>query len=636
MSEHEQNTLDSTRQDAREMKQAAQTAHKAGQMSKKTAQSAQNLMNKKKKMDAVKKGAKGAKAAKDIAEGASVGGVAGAIIGALANKDIRNFLIGIVASLSIIIVAVLYALPTSGFEAAESFFGHLKTKWEESVYTSAGNIQLAKFSSAGKVVVEGIKELGDIREIAKSIANDPTDELSDSAQELLAAQFETAQKESIEKKLAVAKKKVNKRAQDIESALRHNEGDISGAIEKEVNKNGKYRNVSVNLNVDRYSLSRDGTFAVAGLYMVQDAASLNRIELTSFAKWLGWYGGKDAKEGPQKKPKKPAFTIAGVKVQVKPWYGTYLPQYLHEQRDQETHMLSGIAKGADLPMPPSRAKFMAPIKGGVKEHVVQPNELGTATDYNELMAPAVDSILTVDGTEKSDWNIREEVIRDEETGEVIAIDATVDVNLIVRPRDLPDIAKIMGLWQDDLGKDQGGMVSKLGDITMWSTSDDDGFGAISGDYSFVTGMGGLPVYRMMHNINVAFVGAPKQCTWYAADRMYQLYKDTNGEMGFDLTGYKMGNGGEWSRNALRYGFKVDKEAAVGKAMCFPPGRGYKNYPASPKYGHIAVVEEVHEDGSVRISEMWGDVANGEVKSSLITPHDAALCEYIDFTQRLKR
>jgi surface antigen len=71
-----------------------------------------------------------------------------------------------------------------------------------------------------------------------------------------------------------------------------------------------------------------------------------------------------------------------------------------------------------------------------------------------------------------------------------------------------------------------------------------------------------------------------QCTWYAYNRRYQ--------MGRPIGGY-WGNGGYWHYSASNSGFLVNHLPEVGAIF--------------EQAGHVAIVEEVGLDNSVRVSEM---------------------------------
>lgn len=80
-----------------------------------------------------------------------------------------------------------------------------------------------------------------------------------------------------------------------------------------------------------------------------------------------------------------------------------------------------------------------------------------------------------------------------------------------------------------------------------------------------------------------------QCTWWAYVRRHQL----------DLpVGSYFGDGRQWADSAMRLGYTVNTTPTVGAIIVFQPGQDG----ADGTYGHVAIVEQVHEDGSITISE----------------------------------
>lgn len=80
-----------------------------------------------------------------------------------------------------------------------------------------------------------------------------------------------------------------------------------------------------------------------------------------------------------------------------------------------------------------------------------------------------------------------------------------------------------------------------------------------------------------------------QCTWWAYVRRHQL--------GLPVGSY-FGNGQAWASSAARLGYSVDATPTVGGIIVFAPGQAG----ADLTYGHVAIVEQVHADGSITISE----------------------------------
>lgn len=105
------------------------------------------------------------------------------------------------------------------------------------------------------------------------------------------------------------------------------------------------------------------------------------------------------------------------------------------------------------------------------------------------------------------------------------------------------------------------------------------------------------VMRDASHVNVEATGTDQssasydkfQCTWWAFIRRRQIGRPV---------GTHMGNGGEWDGSARQLGLNVDLDPRAGDAIVFHPGV----HGSSPVYGHVAIVEQVHDDGSILISQ----------------------------------
>lgn len=520
--------------------------------------------------------------------------------GDFSRKMLSIFLIGLLAFTGIMSVFFTYALPSSQYEVAETYTkDYYKEKYQSGVYGSDGDINWARFVEGIKIGAEVIKDnigqalsglLGD----AFNIFNNDNQQqgiesFSEDGRELRVAQVEAVQTQTLKDKISAVQKKINARSEDITEAINDNEGDIKATLANAIKANGDYDEVEVNVSVQNNQLSDEGAAAIMGLYMVQEGGSLDDVRLSSLLKWLGYYNSIQSD--------KLDFKVFDVPCKVKTWQGTFLPQYLNEQKKEEIERYD-------------KAK----------------------TNFEDYQTAAADLIVAVDVPSLEEIPVYESQGEDEE-GNPITI-GMANVTVKIQPRELQDIADLMGLWIGDLSKDQARMMSNLSVNMISSAGTGEYYG--SGDYEWIEG-GELDAWTPMHDLYSNFVGISGQCTWYAADRLYQLNKAMGKEFGVDLTGYHMGNGGEWSANARQYGFKVDHVAAVGKAACFVPGQTMYHsgdaWAIDPVYGHIAIVEKVNPDGSILVSEFWGSVVDYKVHFSTFSKETAAQIDYIDFTQR---
>lgn len=80
-----------------------------------------------------------------------------------------------------------------------------------------------------------------------------------------------------------------------------------------------------------------------------------------------------------------------------------------------------------------------------------------------------------------------------------------------------------------------------------------------------------------------------QCTWWVYKRRHEIGLPT---------GNNLGNAQDWIVTAQRLGYWVDSTPRQYDAVVFHASQ----QGADPTYGHVAVVEHVHENGSITISE----------------------------------
>ncbi|WP_288240628.1 CHAP domain-containing protein [uncultured Bifidobacterium sp.] len=106
------------------------------------------------------------------------------------------------------------------------------------------------------------------------------------------------------------------------------------------------------------------------------------------------------------------------------------------------------------------------------------------------------------------------------------------------------------------------------------------------------------------------------CTWWAYERRHQL--------GLPVGSF-FGNGAQWAASASAMGYWVDSTPRmVGDIMVFQGGQAGSSW----GYGHVAIVEEIYADGSVRVSEMGSGFAGGFCSSRVFS--DTGNYQYIHF------
>jgi N-acetylmuramoyl-L-alanine amidase len=118
--------------------------------------------------------------------------------------------------------------------------------------------------------------------------------------------------------------------------------------------------------------------------------------------------------------------------------------------------------------------------------------------------------------------------------------------------------------------------------------------------------GGVDFSRASQSVGNSY--APGNCTWYAYERRAQLGRPV---------GSFWGNANTWAVNGMAAGFAVNNSPAPGAIM--QNGGGY---------GHVAIVEQVHPDGSVTFSDMNGVAGFNRVGTKTIDAGSAASYSYI--------
>lgn len=100
------------------------------------------------------------------------------------------------------------------------------------------------------------------------------------------------------------------------------------------------------------------------------------------------------------------------------------------------------------------------------------------------------------------------------------------------------------------------------------------------------------------------------CTWYAHGRMRYMGYDPNALMSM------RGNAKDWDWQAKDAGLRVDNRPAPGTIA------QWDSHPVWGDYGHVAVVEDVYDDGSIKISDSgWSRPPDQVYRVDVLTPDD---------------
>ena len=152
------------------------------------------------------------------------------------------------------------------------------------------------------------------------------------------------------------------------------------------------------------------------------------MNLSDFLKWLGYYrelSGANTK-----------FNLGGdsigVTAKVKTWCGTFMPQYLQEQMEQDIE-----------------AKEREIAENGGAESQMEAARKSIKTSYEQYQGPAADLLLVVDCPNFEDVQpiYRTEIAED---GSII-IHCSVSFSVAIKTRSVDTLStEIIGFWDKDL------------------------------------------------------------------------------------------------------------------------------------------------------------------------------------------
>lgn len=395
---------------------------------------------------AVKAGTDAVKSSKTLSKAAaqaSSGNVAGAGFTLLRDSKTvgtaAKFIFLPIIVLLIIIILSLYALPSVIYEPVESFSSQLKEEWEQNVYDSDQDVAISSILAAFRVTGDIVGDFAkNVWENVKSFLRtgdgkgnyaSTGDFLSNDAYELQVMGNEEAMMKTLQNKIDSCITKLSARQDDIKSAIFAESNEIKSVIRDRYSQG--YDQFYVNIDVATNDITQEEAISLLSLYTVQNNADIQGKRVSDFMKWLGWYNSWDTGVT--------SFELSdfGVTCATKTWKGTFLPQYLMEQKYQEERM------------------FGTPV-----------------TNFEEYGAPAVDLLLYVDCPSIDDLKVVKTTKRktrtvrdadgnpviDPETGAVkkesytITI-GTVNLKISIIPRDMNVLAEIAGLWVGDLSGD---------------------------------------------------------------------------------------------------------------------------------------------------------------------------------------
>ncbi len=405
--------------------------------------------------NAVRMGADAAKTAKTVgkvAAQAASGNVAGAVATLLKDpQTLKKILIIALLPVFFIVclgVFFLYALPTAIFEAVSSYFQSVGKEWEEGVYSSDGGIILAgvfeTIKAGGRIIGDAV---GGALDIVKGIwdgltswftsdsssddgsgarVDDGTETITEDGTEIYVTHEEAAEKETLLNKIQACQDKIGLRADQIKQAIL----DQHTAIDK-IFRNRFAGTYDVwdgtTINVVYNDISQAEAIRLLSAFTVIHGASLEDMNLSDFLKWLGYYREFSGAHT--------EFNLGGeigVTAKVKTWCGTFMPQYLQEQMEQDI-----AAKEHEI------------AENGGSEDQIEAERKAVKTSYEQYQGPAADLLLIVDCPNFEDVQpIYRTVVNDDGS---VTIHCSVSFSVAIKTRTVEDLStEVIGFWDKDL------------------------------------------------------------------------------------------------------------------------------------------------------------------------------------------
>lgn len=396
---------------------------------------------------AVKMGAEAAQTAKTLGKAAAQaasGNVAGAVVSLLKDpQTVRNLLIIIllpVIFLAAIIVVFLYALPTAIFETVTSYVDQVAEDWAEGVYSSDRGVFVAGFiesiKAEGRIIGDAVGAVGDFFVgiwngltswfTADSSAGGEGTRVDDNIEGLDEESIHITQNEQAEtntllEKVSACQDKISLRQEQIRNAIQSKQPEIDKIFQERFA--GTYDIWGgTTLNIMAPEISQSEAIRLLSAYTVVEGASLQDMRLSDFLKWLGYY-----RELTGNKTK---FNLGGdtlyVETAVKTWCGTFMPQYLVEQRNQdiETEIAEKVSNGEEYDE--------AAIRAEVKKN------------YEIYQGPATDLLLTVDCP---DFTTVPPIYTVVKVGNMSYTVCSVSITITIGTRSVNDLAtNVIGFW----------------------------------------------------------------------------------------------------------------------------------------------------------------------------------------------
>ncbi len=372
--------------------------------------------------------------AKATAKAAS-GNVVGAVAEVVKNPHLaRN--IFIVAFCVIFLCAyMLMALPLSVFESVGDYVAETIDEWETGVYSSTDDFLLAALTQTVKTTVSVVGDIvglvmhpldtiGKIKDRMKGVVSSNT-ELSDadkavSDSSYFVMGYKEALADELNTKVLAVESKLNTRREEIRGAIQGNIKPLHDQLRAYASAHYKgFNEIKTHVYIGTNTqITTEEALRILSLHTVQFDSNPDEARIGNFNKYLGYN-----KEGMSKEHFKVSNFDADFSVPK--WAGSFMPQYLIEQRQKEKEVFGKVV-----------------------------------TDYSKYSCALSDLAIVVSAPtiENCDYHKETETrfVGYDDKGNpkyktVIVLVATLNIDINIR--DTIDLCEIATLWKGDLAGD---------------------------------------------------------------------------------------------------------------------------------------------------------------------------------------
>lgn len=374
------------------------------------------------------------------------GNIAGAVVEVAKNPHLLRNIFIISFCVIFLMAYMLMALPLAVFETVGDYVSEKADEWETGVYSSTDDFFLSALTQTVKTTLEVIGDavnlvlhpldtISRLTNTIKGVTSQNT-ELSDT--DLIVSEdsyyvmgYKEALTNELNNKIVAVENKLNARRGEIAKAIAGSKSGLKSELIAYASAHYTYDKIVTSVNVNSASqITTEEAIRILSLHTVQFDSNPDEARIGNLNKYLGYNkaGLSDMK-----------FHISNFETtcKVAKWAGTFMPQYLIEQRQKEKDLFGDVV-----------------------------------TDYSPYSCALSDLAIVVNAPTIENCEYHIEIEREYKenpdgthtvkTKRILYATLNIDVNI----RDTADLCEIAGLWKGDLAGDGQTSNIRLGRVSV--------------------------------------------------------------------------------------------------------------------------------------------------------------------------